>query len=302
MFLIEFLTIFVEKFSLRPNFNSTFAIMFKKGAYVLILISILVFAACSEYNKVLKSPNPELKYTKSIEYYDNGEYLKALPLFEELIPLYKGTDKGQNIYFYYAYANYHLDILSEAAYHFRAYANTYPLSEYAKEALFMSAYCNYLEAPKPTLDQTPTLLALEELQIFVNTYPESELVDSANSLVDELNFKLEEKRFLNAKQYYKIRKYKSAIVALNNVLSEYPSTPYVEELKLLILKSYYELAINSIESKKKVRFDEGIEAYYEFIDNFADSKNLSEAEQVYARLVKGREEFLLENPTYNEEL
>ena len=276
--------------------------MLKKLFYSLVIVSLVVLVSCSEYQKVLKSPNPELKYTKSIEYYEAGEYTKAFPIFEELIPLFRGTDKGQNIYFYYAYTNYHLNYLTSAAYHFRTYSTTYPLSDFAKEALFMSAYCNYLEAPGPTLDQTPTQLALEELQLFANTYPESELVDSANGLVDELNFKLERKKFLNAKQYYKIRKYKSAIVALNNMIIEYPATPFLEQTKLLILKSYYELAENSIDVKKKERFDEGIQSYFEFIDNFADGKNVTEAELVYARLIKGREQFLLENPIYNEEL
>ncbi|MBL4709679.1 MAG: outer membrane protein assembly factor BamD [Flavobacteriales bacterium] len=274
--------------------------MLKRKHLFLLTLVVLLFSACSEYQKILKSPNPELKYEKSVEYYEEGEYLKALPLFEELIPLYRGTDKGQKIYFYYAYTNFHLDYLTSAAYHFRSYSSTYSLSSFAQEALFMSAYCNYLEAPGPTLDQTPTQLALEELQIFVNTYPKSELVDSANTLVDQLTLKLEEKKFLNAKQYYTIRKYKSAIVALNNVITEYPGTQFLEEIKLLTLKSYYYLATNSIKTKKKQRFDEGIEAYFDFIDNFADGKNINEAELVYAKLINERERFLIENPTNDE--
>ena len=268
--------------------------MMRMKFFFTFIISVLLFSSCSEYQKVLKSPNPELKYSKSIEYYEDGEYLKALPLFEELLPLYKGTEKGQKLYFYYAYTNYHIDDLYQAAYHFRSYASTYSLSEYAKEALFMSAYCNYLDAPGPSLDQTPTQLALEELQIFVNTYPESELVDSANTLVDILNKKLEIKEFQNAKQYYKIQKYQSAIVALNNMITKYPDTEFLEEIKLMVLKSYYYLATNSVESKKKQRFAEGIEAYYDFIDNFADGKSIEEAKLVYAKLIKEQEQFLTE--------
>jgi len=271
---------------------------FRFGWLMLLVITILF--SCSEYQKVLKSPNPELKYTKVMEYYEDGEYLKAMPLFEELIPLYRGTDKGQKIFYYYAYCNYYLDYLVSAAYHFKTYAGTYPNSKYAEDALFMSAYCNYLDSPGPTLDQLPTKTALQELEVFVNTYPKSPLVDSANTLVDQLQYKLEVKSFLNAKQYYTIMKYKAAIVALNNTLTDYPSTEFAEEIKLLILKSYYYLAINSITEKKKQRFDEGIESYYDFIDNFADGKRTNEAQVVYAKLVREREKFLLENPTEDE--
>lgn len=274
--------------------------MIKMRLIPLVVFVLTVFSSCSDYQKVLKSPDPEVKYTKSIEYYDEGEYFKALPLLEELLPLYRGTEKGQKIYFYYAYTNYHLGELLSAAYHFRSYASTYSLSEYAQEALFMSAYCNYLDAPGPTLDQTATKLALEELQIFVNTYPESELVDSANGLVDVLNFKLEEKEFLNATQYYQIQKYQSAIVALNNLIIKYPDSRHIEDVKLTILQSYYYLATKSVESKKMKRFNEGVEAYFDFIDNFADGKNLEEAKLVYAKLIKEREKFLIENPKEDE--
>jgi outer membrane protein assembly factor BamD len=157
-----------------------------------------------------------------------------------------------------------------------------------------------MQSPNPNLDQTPTRMAIDELQVFVNTYPNSPLVDSANTLVDRLALKLETKDFLNSKQYYTIKKYKAAVVALNNFMQRYPASKYKERSKLLILKSYYELAINSIEEKKEERFDKGIEAYYDFIDNFAGSNSINEAETIFAKLVKAREEFLLSKTDTNE--
>jgi len=266
----------------------------------LFIFGLLLIFACNEYNRVLKSPNPELKYNKSVEYYENEEYAKSLPLLEELIPLYKGTEKGKKIYFYYCYTNYYLNYMIAAAYHFKRFANTYPHSEEAEDALFMSAFCNYLESPVPTLDQAPTRQALEELQTFANTYPKSPLLDSANKLVDELRAKIETKDYLNAFQYYKIKRYKAAIVALENFQEQYPLSSFSEEVKLLVIKSYYYLAVNSIEEKKGERFEDGINAYFDFIDNFADGKNVNEAEMYYARLVREREEFLKEKRSTDE--
>jgi outer membrane protein assembly factor BamD len=268
--------------------------------YIVLIVALLSFSACSEYNKVIKSPDPEYKYQKAVEYYEEEEYDKALPLLEELIPLFKGTDKGRKIFYYYCYANYHQGYTYLAAAYFKRYAETYPNSEYAEDALFMSAFCNYLESPIPSLDQSPTYMALDELQLFVNTYPQSSLVDSANHLVDVLHKKLEVKKFENSKQYYKIRKYKSAIVALNQFLQEYPDSPFSEEAKMTMIKSHYYLAINSIDEKKDERFVEGIETYRDFIDNFADGKYHEEAELYYDRLLREREKFLEENPIEDE--
>lgn len=257
-----------------------------------IILTIIVFHSCSDYNKILKSPNPELKYNKAMELYNEEDYSRALPLLEELVPLYRGTEKGKRIYYFYCYTEYNLGYRISAAYHFKQFSNTYPNSEESEDALFMAAYCNYLESPIPSLDQAPTYQALEELQIFANTYPKSPLLDSANNLVDELRAKLEAKAYLNASQYYKIRRYKAAIVALNNFQEEYPLSNYSEQVKLLILQSYYYLATNSVEEKKEERFDEGIEAYYDFIDNFAGGKYVNEAEDYYARLTREREKFI----------
>lgn len=275
--------------------------MLKQSIYIILIFSLLgSITSCDDYQKVLKSPNPEYKYKRAVEYYENEEYYKANPLFEELIPLYKGTDKGQKIYYYWCYTNYYEDYLMNAAFHFKKFAKTFPNSEYAEDALFMSAYCNFLQSPNPNLDQTPTRMAIDEMQLFVNTYPNSPLVDSANTLVDRLALKLEAKDFLNSKQYYTIKRYKAAVVALNNFMQQYPASEYEEEAKMLIIKSYYELAINSVNEKKEERFDKGIEAYYDFIDNFADSKKINEAEAIYAKLVKAREEFLLSKNDSNE--
>ena len=46
-------------------------------------------------------PILDYKYEKAIEFFDNEEYVKAFPLFDELLLLYRGTDKAEEIYYYY---------------------------------------------------------------------------------------------------------------------------------------------------------------------------------------------------------
>ena len=121
-------------------------------------------------------------------------------------------------------------------------------------------------------------------------YPNSSLRDTCNELVDNLRFKLETKSYLKAKNYYKLRQYDAAIVSLNNTLTEYPDTDYREEVSFYILQSTYYLAVKSIEEKKLQRLNNTIEAYYNFIDNFAESKYAKEAEQLFANARDYKEE------------
>jgi outer membrane protein assembly factor BamD len=268
---------------------------FRKKTVILLFSIALMSVACSEYQKVLKSNDVDYKYTKAIEYYEKDDYLRAYPIFEEIIPLLRGTDKAEVATYYYCYSNYYLSDYYLAGYHFKKFHKTYPTSTHAEEALFMTAYCSYINSPTYKLDQTNTKNAISDMQIFVNAYPKSTLVDSCNKLIDELRAKLELKSYNNAKLYFKTEYYKSAIIALNNTLKDFPNTDKVEEINYLILKSKFLLAINSVLSKKAERLEDVIESYYTFVDQFASSKYIKECESMYNRAVDENKDFTQTN-------
>lgn len=268
--------------------------MFKKQ-WLFLLPFLLFLIGCSKYQRLLKSDDYSAKYDGAVAYYDKGKYEKALPLLEELVPLYRGTEKAEKIYYYYCYTNYHLDFLYEASYHFKKFSTTFPNSTHTEETLFMSGYCKYLLSPIPSLDPTDTYTALTELQLFANTYPKHQLLDSTNILMDKLRSKLEIKSFENSKQYYQIYDYKAAIVALNNTLREFPDTKFHEEILLLLIKSNYYLALNSVKEKKLQRFNDTIEAYLNFVDSFKESNSLKEAESYYQKALEQKTKLNQEN-------
>lgn len=239
----------------------------------------LLLASCNKYNRLLKSSDYDLKYTKAIEYYDKKDYSRALPLLEELITVLRGTIKAERIYYCYAKTQYELGDYLLASYHFKELARTYPNGPYNEEALFLSAYCFYLTSPRYSLDQDNTKSAIEELQLFVNIYPNSNRIEECNNLIDKLRGKLETKAFENAKLYYNIEDYRAAQVSFQNLLKDFPDTKYREEAAFLQIKSAYLLANGSIESKKEERFRKTRELYTKFVDIFPKSKYLNELEK-----------------------
>jgi len=253
----------------------------KKFIYIVLVGSLF---GCSEYQKVLKSTDLDYKYTKAVEYYNDEKYNKAYPLFDELLTLYRGTPKAQDVYYYYAYTNYHIGDYILASYHFKNFYKTFPNHEKAEEAAFMVGYCYYLESPPYSLDQSYTYKAINELQLFVNTHPESERLYECNDLISELRGKLERKSFEKAKLYYETGYYMSAVIAFNNTLNDFPDTEYREEALFLRLESAYKLADNSIESKKLQRFIEAQTAYFDFTDNYPESPETDKATTLYEKV------------------
>jgi len=273
----------ISRVRFRVNQKSIFAAMFKKALAALVFISFTIgFSGCSKYQRILKSNDFEEKFNMAKLLYDNGKYQKAFPLFEELITVFRGTSKAEDVYYYYAYCNYKLGDYMLAGYHFDNFVRTFPRSARAEDAQFMNAKCYFLDSPEPSLDQTSTKKAIDELQLFINRYPESEKVDECNDLMDRLRFKLETKSYNGAKLYYRLGEYKAAIFALRNTLADYPDTRFREEISYMILKSAYQLADNSIESKQVERFEDTVKEVNAFVEKYPRSKNVREAETIKA--------------------
>ena len=182
---------------------------------VLVILGVLL-SNCGEYQKLLSSSDYDLKYEKAKEYFELEEYVRAAALFEEVIPVFKGTDRSEEVYYHYAYCYYHQADYTMAGYYFRNFVTTFPNAAQTEECAFMNAFCYYKDSPNTNLDQANTYRAINELQLFVNQYSLSPRVEECNGLIDELNDKLVDKSFNSAKLYFELEDYKASITALNN--------------------------------------------------------------------------------------
>ena len=262
----------------------------KRSIGIFIVVLLFLATGCiSEFEKIRRGNDYELKYQKALEFYEQEEWYKAQVLLEQITGVFRGSEKLEKIYFYYAYTHYNLEKYILAAHYFKNFANTFPNSEFAEEARFMNAYSNYQLSPNHRLDQGNTADAIEAFQIFVNTHPKSERVAEANRLMDQLRYRLEEKAFAEADLYYKLSDYKAANHTYKNVIKEFPDAGEVERARFMIVKSSYKLAQNSIDLVKEERFDETIEAYKEFKDRHPNSEYIGEAEGIYNSCVQNIE-------------
>jgi outer membrane protein assembly factor BamD len=257
----------------------------KINLYIILSVAIL-FVRCDGYNRLLKSSNYELKLEKAQHYYEKGNYVKATALYEELIPVFKGSDKSEEIYYYFSYCNYYQGDYSLSQYHFKNYCRNYPTGKHAEECLFMNAYCYYLSSPEYQLDQTDTKNAMAEMQNFIDVYPESSRIDSCNKIVDILRGKLEKKERDITNQYFNIGDYKAAIASSRNFMKDFPESNYIDEILFKTIDSYYQLAINSLESKKVERLNLAMESYLKLVDLYPKSSFLPKAESIYESCLK----------------
>lgn len=257
--------------------------MFKNRDKIGLLVAAvaILVSGCGEYEKLLKSRDYEKKYETGVRLYEEGEFVKAGTLFDQVSNIYRGTTKADTVKYYQAKSYYGQRDYMMAGHYFNELSQTYPNSAFQEEADFMVAYCYYKQSPRPELDQENTFRTITFMQMFMVKYPSSERVNQCQEIIVEMSDKLVEKSFISAKLYYDLGYYKSAILALRNSLIQYPDTKYREELMFLILKSTYLLADNSIPSKQKERYQAAIDEYYSFIGEFPEGTHAREAEKIY---------------------
>ncbi|MEQ8905950.1 outer membrane protein assembly factor BamD [Ekhidna sp.] len=254
-----------------------------------LLIVAVSTVGCSKFRKIQKSGDWNVKYEAAIAYYEKKDYHRAITLFEDILPIIRGTEEAELGNFYLAYSYYHQKQYILSAHHFDEFVKIYGRSEYAMEAAYMHAYSLYLQSPDYQLDQTVTYEAVAAMQNFINKYPSSEYAPEADRVIDDMQEKLEKKAYEQCKLYYKLRKlrgYKAPLVVYDNFADDFPDSDYNEEIAYLRIETAFDYAKESIYSKQKERFQNTIDYYLTFIDKYPNSKYIKDAEKFYSESIE----------------
>jgi len=236
------------------------------------------------FNKILKSTDYTFKLQMAEKYYLNKDYNHAQILYDDLYRVMKGSEHFEDIWYKYAYCAYYLKDYINAENLFKGFVEAFPNSPKSDEMDYMRAFCFWKQSPKFQLDQTNTTKAMGFMQAFVAQHPTSDKVKEANDIIEKCRAKLEEKDFENAKLYFNLREtnvayLKAASLTFNNLMNTYPDSQFSDEYKLYIIKSDYYYAVQSLEEKKKTRFEQVLTDVNDFKDRFPDSKMKKEAQQ-----------------------
>jgi outer membrane protein assembly factor BamD len=267
----------------------------KKFLSIAILFIVLVSGCANEFNQVYKSNNYAYKYEYAKQCYAQGKYMRCVTLLQDMVTMLKGTDNAQESLYMLAMAEYKSKDYETAAEYFKKYTTSYPRGDYAEAALFYVGKSLYMSTPEPRLDQTPTIAAITSYQTFLDKYPDSDYRTIAQEHLFELQDKLVQKELKSAQLYYNLgtyfgncnsngeSNYLSCIITAENALKDYPYSSLREDFAVLLMKSKFELAENSIEEKRLERYQDAEDECYGFINEYPDSKYKSTAEKFIER-------------------
>ena len=263
--------------------------------FPIIIVSAMLLTGCAnEFNQVYKTSDYSYKYEYAKECFMKGKYTRAVTLLQDLVTLQKGTDNAQESLYMLAMAQYLGKDYESAAATFKKYYSSYPKGVYAEMAQYYIGQSLYMSTPEPRLDQSQTVAAISAFQDYLDLFPDAKYKETAQNRLFALQDKLVQKEFYSAQLYYDLgqyfgnctnggNNYEACIITAQNALKDYPYTSMREKFALLIMKSKYELAQQSIEEKKFERFQDAEDECYGFINEYPDSKSKSLAEKYISK-------------------
>ena len=263
--------------------------MSMKKNTIILLLTAFVFSSCGSFTNLykhkLKERDYDYMYEAAKEYYMAGQYEKSIQLLNDVITIMKGSDRGEESVYMLGMSylkNKEYDIAAQT---FQQYYTSYPRGTYTERARFYAGKALWISTPEAQLDQSDTYKAIQELQLFLEFYPNSPYRDEAQDIIFEAQDKLVEKELNAAKLYYNLGSYlgnnfQSCVICAQNALKDYPYTKYREDLALLVMKAKYELAYNSVLSKKAERYRDAVDECYAFKNEYSESANVKLADEL----------------------
>ena len=253
-------------------------------------VALLMTSCMNEYNQITKSGDYTLKYEYAKQCYAQGKYSRAVPLLQELVTMKKGSTEGEECLYMLAMSEFGMKDYETASEYFKKYFSSYPKGRYAENAKYYVGESLFQNAPEPRLDQSTTMTAIAAFQEYLDIFPDAHLKSQATSRLYALQDLLVEKEYKSARLYFDLgtyfgnctnggNNYEACIVTAQNALKDYPYSNRREEFASLVMKSKYELAKMSVESKQLERYQDAEDECYGFINEYPDSKERSLAEK-----------------------
>lgn len=260
--------------------------------------AVIMLTSCHNVSTVLKSTDRDYKLEMAKRYFADGKYANAFMLIENVLPSLRGTQAGDEALFMAGMCKFNTKDYDAASELFkRYYSRSYPNGNYIDAVRYYSAL-SYFESTYPVrLDQSATYDAIKEIQAAMDNNPESKHYDALQQMLFKMQDRLVEKEYLAAKLYFDLgdyflnclmggSNYEACVVTAQNAIKDYPYSPRKEDFAILILKAKYHLAESSVESKKYERYNDTVDEYYGFVNEFPQSRFMQDAKSIFNKADK----------------
>ncbi len=249
----------------------------KQKITIALLAVILMIAGCSHEKLIKPGYSMRVAYQKSVTLFQDGHYRDAADAFKTVINYGRGTNYAKNSQYFLAQSYFKSSQYLLAANAYQQFTIQYPQSSQTEMATYKQAICYFKLSPRYATDQKNTRKAIQQFNLFISEYPNSDLVDKAGKHVSKLRSKLAHKIFIAAQLYLKLDQYKAAVIYYDATVDQYPGTSWAERSLVREIDAYNEYASKSVHSSKIKRYKKAVATYRQYLQLFPKGKHKGEA-------------------------
>ena len=252
-----------------------------------LLLLLLTISACSGYNRLLRNPDPEVRFAYAQRFFAEGRYNRSIALLEDMVRFAAGTARGEEVLMLLAQSFFNTRDFVSATATFNRYITLFPAGRFVEDAMFSAAYGMYLASPDPRLDQTYTYMAIEGFLRYIERFPQTERAEQARYYMFYLQEKLAYKELLTARLYLNLgffagrNNYEAAVITAREALRNFPFSAHVEDYQMIILRARYRFARQSAPHLQPERFRLVVDEFHNYRNMFPEGRYMAEAEIMY---------------------
>lgn len=190
-----------------------------KRILLLLLVLVALLAASCGRTRPLRDLSAAEKMRIADELYEEGKYHRAIPYYTD-VALDRRSAYTAEAQMKLADSYFHQNKFTEARLEYQEVIRLFRDHPEIGRAYFQIGVCYYEESLGAQYTQEETYEAINAFETFLERFPFSPLREEAEQYLDELNYKLLEKKFYNGYIYFKIYDYSAALMYFDEIMDE----------------------------------------------------------------------------------
>jgi outer membrane protein assembly factor BamD len=219
-----------------------------RAAMAGVLLAGMLLAGCASNNdaaKLLNPDPPEKMYADADTLLNKGAFSDAARKFEDLDRDHPYAPEARRAIVMAAYAYYKAGKYQEAIASAQRYTALHPGTKDAALAHHIIATAHFDDIKEPRRDQTATRKALAELKILRQRYPDSPYTKQAENRIRIAEDVLAASEMDVGRYYQQRNNHAAAINRYKVVVTDYQTTPQVEEALYRLVETNMSLGIET---------------------------------------------------------
>ena len=203
---------------------------------ILIILIVVFQSSCAKEKKVSVLEDKDLQsqmvklYEEGYEAFLDNDTLFAAKKFNEAELIFPQSDWAPIAALMTAYVYYSDDYYSDAIYHLKRYLKVYPKHKDIDYAHYLLGMCFYENIIDEKRDLGPLLNAKKQFEFLEENYPNTEFSIDAGFKLGLIEDRLAGKEMYIGRHYAKSQKWIAAINRFKNIVDNYETSVYVEEV------------------------------------------------------------------------